>query len=479
MTHTKHQPALASPARSGDALAFDPNRRALLRALGAGAALTPWAARGASTAPGPATAGLARLGDDAAFWSELRQLFGQQPGLRFMNVGTVGSMPVRSLTLLDKESRRAAREALDGYGNYLTERQALGRSFGADVDEMVMSGNTSDGMCQVLQGLVWQRGDEIVTTNHEHRGGNVPMALVQDRFGVVVKRVSLPVGNKQRAEDYVALFAAAIGPRTRAIVFSSPTFTTGTLLPIEMLARLAQARGVLSICDGAHLPGMMNYRYRELGVDFIAAAGHKWQCGPLGTGILYIRNKVLPRYNPRPLPPFYPLTTSDYPLAGGLPPRTTNATASDDIAARVQDLGSANAPVYAALVESCAIWDRIGRDKIETYTVAMASYLKRRIAQHWGEDALYAPMDDPQLNCAMASFNPFRNPADVKVQAKSDAFIERMRSDYGYVLRNVRFQVPGSPEDHFGVRISTHLWSNFADVDGVVEAMKELSGKMA
>ncbi len=472
----------SSVAQDTASLTFDPNRRAFMRMLAASAAAAPLAglaANGASAqAASPAIAAQAALKDDAAFWGEVRKLFDQKSGVRFMNIGTAGSMPVESQNVLDAETRRTARESASGYGNFLPQRQALAKSYGCDADEIVMSGNTSDGMCHALLGMVWQPGDEIVTTNHEHPGGNVPMAILQDRYGVVIKRVNLPVGNKQKAEDYVDLFSAAIGPRTKAMVFSAPTYKTGTMLPIKMLAKLAQDKGIVSVCDGAHVPGMLQTNFHDLGVDFFAGAGHKWQCGPLGTGILYVRNKVLPQFNPRPLPAYFPVVTSSYPLTGGLPPRTKNEKETDDIAARIQSTGSRNAPVYAALVKSSEIWDRIGRDKIEAYTVGMSQHLKEKVAEKWGVEALYSPKDDPRLACALTAFNPFRNPEHVKDKARSDAFVKRMLDEYGFVIRNVNFPVPGSDKDHYGIRVSTHLWTNYDEVNQLVDAMWELSGKL-
>jgi selenocysteine lyase/cysteine desulfurase len=463
-------------------LAHDPNRRAFLRMLAASAAaapLTGMAASGAAAqAASPAVGAQAALKDDAAFWGEVRKLFDQKPGVRYMNIGTAGSMPVDSLNTLDAESRKTARESASGYSNFLAQRKAISTGFGCDADEIVMSGNTSDGMCHALFGLVWERGDEIVTTNHEHPGGNVPMAILQDRYGVVIKRVQVPVGNNQKAEDYVELFSAAIGPKTKAMVFSAPTYKTGTMLPVKMLAKLAQERGIVSICDGAHIPGMINANFHDMGVDFLAGAGHKWQCGPLGTGILYVRNKVLPQFNPRPLPAYFPVVTSSYPLTGGLPPRTTNEKETDDLAARIQSTGSRNGPVYLALAKSCETWDRIGRDKIEAYTVGMSQHLKEKVAEKWGVQSLYSPKDDPRLVCALTAFNPFRNPEHVTDKARSDQFVKRMLDEYGFVIRNVNFPVPGQPKDHYGVRVSTHMWSNYDDVNQLVDAMWELSGKM-
>lgn len=459
-------------------LAFDPNRRAFLAALASSAALSGSLASFVPVSANAQAPAAGSLADDATFWTDVRKLFDQKPGIRYMNIGTAGSLPVETQAFLDAETRRVARESLSGYGNYLPQRQALAKSFGCDADEIVISGNTSDGMCHALLGMIWRPGDEIVTTNHEHSGGNAPMAILQDRYGVVIKRVVLPVGNKQKAEDYVELFSAAIGPRTRAMVFSAPTYKTGTLLPIKLLAKLAQDKGIVSVCDGAHLPGMLNVNMRDLGVDFFSGAGHKWQCGPLGTGILYVRNKVLPQYNPRPLPDYFPVVTSNYPLSGGLPPRTRTDKESDDIAARIQSTGSRNAPVYLALAKSSEIWDRIGRDKIAAYTVGMGQHLKEKIAAKWGVEALYSPKDDPRLACALTAFNPFRNPEHIKDKAKSDAFVKRMLDEYGFVIRNSNFPVPGQQAEHYGVRVSTHLWSNMGDVDQLVDAMWELAGKM-
>jgi selenocysteine lyase/cysteine desulfurase len=82
------------------------------------------------------------------------------------------------------------------------------------------------------------------------------------------------------------------------MLFSAPTYKTGTMLSMGLLAELAQQHGLTTVVDAAHVPGMMNYRFRELGVDFLAGSTAKWHCGPGGTGVLYARNKVLPQFNP-------------------------------------------------------------------------------------------------------------------------------------------------------------------------------------
>ncbi|MQA05810.1 MAG: aminotransferase class V-fold PLP-dependent enzyme [Streptosporangiales bacterium] len=75
------------------------------------------------------------------------------------------------------------------------------------------------------------------------------------------------------------------------MLFSAPTYKTGTMLPIKMLAELAQEHGLITVVDGARVPGMFAFGYRALGIDFFAGSCAKWQCGPAGTGVIYMRNK--------------------------------------------------------------------------------------------------------------------------------------------------------------------------------------------
>ena len=70
-----------------------------------------------------------------------------------------------------------------------------------DVDELVVSYSTSDGMCHSILGIPWERGDVVITTNQEHPGGDVPLAIARDRYGLIVRRIVLPVGNGTRPQQ--------------------------------------------------------------------------------------------------------------------------------------------------------------------------------------------------------------------------------------------------------------------------------------
>lgn len=465
--------ASASPGNGWSA-----SRRAFLRVLGygAGAAMT-----GSAMASAAATPSSVLLQDDA-FWARVQDMFVLNPNKTFMNIGTGGSMPRVALDVFNQENHLKAMESASGYGTLADLRARVAPGFGVDADELAFSGNASSGMCHAILGLDWQAGDVIVTTNHEHSGGNIPLAIAADRYGIEISRVKLPVGNAQSAATYVELFDSRIrqlrarGKRVRAVMWSAPSYKTGTMLPIAELMEVVKKHELISIVDGAHLPGMMAYDYAALGMDFMAGAGHKWQCGPSSTGILVIRNK-LRASNPLPLPKWYPIHTNVYSRQA----RGDSGAASIDIAASATSCGSLHTPMFKSLVRACEMWDGIGRKKIETYDLALSAYLKERIVERWGVGALYSPKDDPKLVSAMTSFNPFRTPADIMDGRKAEQFVGRMQSDFapGFVLRKVDFAVVGAPANHHGIRISTHVWHDASDIDRLVESMWALSEKMA
>jgi len=454
-------------------------RREFLRALGGSAAAAVLSACGGPMAEDPR----AQLLRNEAFWDEMEMRFTLRTDPVYMNVGTAGSIPREVLALFDRENRAIAQDPTYGYLNAQANldgiRARLAPSFGVEMDEVALTGNTSSGLCHAILGLDWHAGDVVVTSNHEHPSGNIPLMIARDRYGIEIERVEVPVGNAQSAETYMELFDSRIralrgkGRRVRAMLWSAPTYQTGTLLPLAELMEVVKAHELVSIVDGAHLLGMMDLDYGALGMDFMATAGHKWQCGPGSTGILIVRNQ-LRASNPLPLPDWYPVHTSDLSY-------TAAERGSYDIGARISTCGGLCIPMFQALAAACVMWDEIGRGQIQNYSLGLASYLKERIAERWGSRALYSPKDDPRLLTALTSFNPFKAPDDIMAQTKSDEFVARLLHDIepGFIVRNVNFPVSGAAAEHWGIRISTHLWHDTRDIDHLVEAMDEVSRKMA
>jgi isopenicillin-N epimerase len=466
------------------------SRRAFLGSAGAGAAgLGAVGALGMPRAAVAAPSGLPNWLDgadhipDARLFRLVKKAFVLDPQVTYMNVGTTGSTPRHVLKAYEENARLVARDPRENLGGSGAMREALAPQFGCNADEIVISENTTAGMCFTLNGLTlgMEEGDAIITTNHEHSAGRSPMALLRDRRGVEIVEVALPVGSSHTAQDYVDLFAAAItnarsgGLVPKLLLFSAPTYVTGTMLPIRRLTDLAISEGIHTLVDGAHATGMFNLDLHALGIDFFAASGHKWQCGPGGTGIWYIRNQN--ESSPLPLPNFYPTYSSAYgsgetipvPDGGREPPEDYN------VASFNQSHGNPNYPAYQALVDSCDFWTAIGRQRIENHILDLSDYIKFLIISNWGEEALYCPTD-PELASGLTTFVPLNafDPADGD---RSSEFVERLREEYGFVVRNTSVNMPAGGDPHRPLRISTHLFHDAKDVEGVIYACADLASK--
>jgi selenocysteine lyase/cysteine desulfurase len=284
------------------------------------------------------------------------------------------------------------------------------------------------------------------------------------RHGVVIKRVVLPVGADVTPSQILSAFAAQLTAKTKAICFSHIPYLSGVLLPAKDLCTWARNNNLISIIDGAHVTGMLNINFRDVGVDFYAGSGHKWQCGPHGTGIWYVRNQT--SSNPRPLDMIHGVLVSGNAvasrLAGGVP---------RNIGAFLQSHGHSNEPEWQALADACAFWDEIGRDKIDVYVRGLSSELKRRVVATWGRSSLMNS-DHPALVSGITTINPFAVKTDT---TKMGTLVDRLMTDYNIrvVLRS--FQNPAGGPNLTSVRVSTHLFHDYADLDYVMNAIQALT----
>lgn len=174
-------------------------------------------------------------------------------------------------------------------------------------------------------------------------------------------------------------------------------------MPARRIAQLAQQHGIITVVDGAHFGGQFVPRLDELGIDFWGISGHKWQCGPGGTGILYARNR-LHSANSAPLPKFFFTRSGDLdgPSDGSWPP-------DFDIGAALSVYGFPESAGWRALGEVSERWDALGRERIEQYILALGEYARRRMIRVFGEAALLQPLYDPELKSGIIAFNPFPN----------------------------------------------------------------------
>ncbi|MBW3622203.1 MAG: aminotransferase class V-fold PLP-dependent enzyme [Armatimonadetes bacterium] len=232
----------------------------------------------------------------SAFRSELVL----DPDVRYMNVGTSGPWPRRSLDAQCEYLRwSSARgpgsyEAVKRYfGGEADLRRALARFFGGRPGQYVLTHSTSEGINIVLNGFDFRPGDEIVTTDLEHSGLVLPVYHKAKGSGLGLKVMRLLDGR-----DPLEEFERLLTPRTRLLVLSHVSYIDGWVLPLERLIERAHEAGVAVLSDAAQSAGQFPLRLDALGADFVAIPGQKWLLGPEGTGTLYLHGDWAQRLRP-------------------------------------------------------------------------------------------------------------------------------------------------------------------------------------
>ena len=216
--------------------------------------------------------------------------------LIFFNHAAVSPLPARAARALACYAEEAA--TLGGaawprwHGRLKQARAAAATLLGADLDEVAFAHNTTHGLLCVANSLPWRPGDNIVSAEHEFPADVHPWRNLAER-GVALRRVPERPDYRFSIDDFIR----AIDARTRLVAVSLVQYSTGYRMPVEALAEVCRARGILLCLDAIQGLGALPVRVRELGCDFLSADGHKWLLSPEGVGLLYVRKERLELFN--------------------------------------------------------------------------------------------------------------------------------------------------------------------------------------
>ena len=216
---------------------------------------------------------------------EARALFPVLERYAYLNAGTLGPLAQPTLTAMEERARYDEEQGRGGRAWFESVldlrarvRQKVAALIAAEPESMALTSSTTDGCNIVVAGLGLQPGDEVVTTDAEHPGLLLPLAV----SGATVRVAD--VANRptsQAAERITAL----VGPKTKLVAVSHVLWTTGQVMPVEDLKR---ETGLPVLVDGAQSAGAIPVDVG--GVDYYTVSGQKWLCGPEPLGALYIRD---------------------------------------------------------------------------------------------------------------------------------------------------------------------------------------------
>jgi cysteine desulfurase/selenocysteine lyase len=137
-------------------------------------------------------------------------------------------------------------------------------------------------------------GDEIVLSIMEHHSNIVPWHFLRERQGAVIKWAPIDEDGNFLIEEFERL----LGPRTKMVAITQMSNALGTVVPVKEVVKLAHARNIPVLIDGAQAAVHLDIDVRDLDCDFYVFTGHKLY-GPTGIGVLYGKHALL-----ADMPPF-------------------------------------------------------------------------------------------------------------------------------------------------------------------------------
>jgi len=420
------------------------SRRQFLGALAALPAAV--GARGLARAAAPVA--LAAPASDAELFERVRLDLHFPRDVTYCNTGTLGAVPREVMDAMVAGLRgtesmlpdwpyfQADGEPLTGYQPLFAARTVAARFIGADAEELAITQNATMGMNALGNGIDWQAGDEVLTTDQEHGGAVSIFRLMAKRRGIVVRELPLASAVDGGPEAIVALFRAAATPRLRAIMVSHVTSQFGIRMPVAQLIALARERGALSLIDGAQAVGQMPVNVHELGCDAYVASPHKWLLAPKGTGLLYVRKGAQERLW---------TTLASYQWDN-----------HEQGAFRFMQYGTGSTAVIDGLLAALAIGERHSMSRVERWNLALTARLRDGLAGI--PKAVLSSPSDPRLASGITTFRV----EGVSARALQNALWEQ----------KIRVRAQG---DDKGVRLSAHVYVAPADIDRALKVVAALA----
>ncbi|PYS72280.1 MAG: aminotransferase class V [Acidobacteria bacterium] len=322
-------------------------------------------------------------------------------------------------------------------------RTALGNLVGVPGEEIILGNSTSYGLHLLANGIRWKSGDEILLVKGDFPSCILPW-LALEKLGVIVRYVE-PRNHVLQSEELVE----NLTPQTKLLCTTSVHSFSGYSIDVDAIGKICQTNGIKFILNCTQALGARPLNLASTSVDAIVGGGHKWLCGPYGTGFCWMRNSLLDslEYNQA-----YWLAMQSADDLGG---KQTNLSVRTDLKARAYDVfGTANFFNFKTWTASIEYLLAKGIDQIAAYDNSLVSHFIDGIDLERYE--LISPPSGPSRSTL------------IFISHRSSDFNDKIYQELKQAKVDVAYRTGN-------IRLSPHLYNTTHDIDHVLSLLNAFS----
>lgn len=229
-------------------------------------------------------------------WNDWRAEFPSCAHIVHLNHAGLAPLPARVGRAIEAFAASAVMLDPSTSGEWTERAEAVRRDAArllhARAEEIAFVQNTAAGLSLIALGLSWREGDNVVAIADEYPSNIYPWLGLR-RWGVETR-----LAERTDARFGVDELRPLVDARTRIVTVSAVDWQSGFRCDLAAIAQFCRERNVLLCVDGIQGVGALDIDVHALGIDCLAAGGHKWLLAPEGCGVLFVADRVLDRIDP-------------------------------------------------------------------------------------------------------------------------------------------------------------------------------------
>ncbi len=374
---------------------------------------------------------------------------------KYFQTGTYGPTPLSVIEEVNKymllegsfgPAAKDSKEIITNKEDY--SRKILSNFLNTDENNLSITQNTSQAIAKVFKNIEWKKDDEIIISSSEHVSTIGFIQTIIKKYNIKLKTI-----DSFLSEDiFVKKLNSLLNENVKLVCMSHVTSPDGVILPIKKIIELCMSNNILSMIDGAQSVGVINIDLKEFDPDYFVGSGHKWMLGPLGTGFLYISNRILKNFNPDNIALRHPWTLTN------LPDPENNARGQTEI-------GTYNHPIVIGLGKAIQNINEIGIQNIQTDV-----YKKMQLIRHELKNATNIEILTP-LNYEITG-----GIITIKIKGYNEnslkSLVDRLYKNYKILVKFQWLTVPPNIES-VAIRISIAFFNTNEEILFLVKKLKK------